>query len=178
MCEGSVAETVGMKVGDVLVQINDVTAHTLTHAEAHDVILEGKCNFTIEVQRYMYTYCSFLACDFKLKICSRGKRQEEETCQLVSYSTNNIHAYFAWVSFLNCHQVESINGENGEIEIYPPEAPVSEPEAGIWQMQPTFSLKVFSRVFLERLQKESDLNITDEEIVQIIQGEQQLAQTE
>lgn len=51
MCEDSVAENVGMKVGDIIVRINDTNASDLTHAEAHDIILLGKCKFTITVQR-------------------------------------------------------------------------------------------------------------------------------
>ncbi|XP_055714911.1 titin-like isoform X2 [Phlebotomus papatasi] len=49
--EGSLAATVGMKVGDIVVRINDTPASNLSHLEAHNVLLAAGNNFMLGVLR-------------------------------------------------------------------------------------------------------------------------------
>ncbi|KAF2901929.1 hypothetical protein ILUMI_04253 [Ignelater luminosus] len=49
--EGSIAENVGLQVGDIAVKINDYNVEKLTHAEAHDVILNAGQEFILAVRR-------------------------------------------------------------------------------------------------------------------------------
>uniref|UniRef100_A0A1B0DN69 Uncharacterized protein n=1 Tax=Phlebotomus papatasi TaxID=29031 RepID=A0A1B0DN69_PHLPP len=49
--EGSLAATVGMKVGDIVVRINDTPASNLSHLDAHNVLLAAGNNFMLGVLR-------------------------------------------------------------------------------------------------------------------------------
>ena len=51
MTEGSIAELAGMKVGDVIVRINDDAASQLSHNDAHEVISHCGNNFFFGVMR-------------------------------------------------------------------------------------------------------------------------------
>lgn len=49
--EGSVAEESGMRVGDVVVRINDIPTIPLSHQEAHEVLTKAGNNFVVGVLR-------------------------------------------------------------------------------------------------------------------------------
>lgn len=51
MREGSIAEEAGLKVGDVVVRINDTPTSSLSHSEAHEVIMECANTFVLGVLR-------------------------------------------------------------------------------------------------------------------------------
>lgn len=51
--EGSVAEEAGMRVGDVVVRINDIPTIPLSHQEAHEVLTKAGNNFCVGVLRYV-----------------------------------------------------------------------------------------------------------------------------
>lgn len=52
--EGSIAENVGLKAGDVVLKINDYNVEKLTHEEAHDVIFNAGQEFILAVHRSVY----------------------------------------------------------------------------------------------------------------------------
>ncbi|XP_011144383.2 uncharacterized protein LOC105186101 isoform X1 [Harpegnathos saltator] len=49
--EGSLAECMGLKVGDVVVRLNDQPISCLTHGQAHEALLHAGNNFVLGVQR-------------------------------------------------------------------------------------------------------------------------------
>ncbi|XP_076685571.1 uncharacterized protein LOC143377773 isoform X3 [Andrena cerasifolii] len=49
--EGSLAECMGMKVGDVVVRLNDQPIGSLTHGQAHEELVRAGNNFVLGVQR-------------------------------------------------------------------------------------------------------------------------------
>lgn len=49
--EGSLAECMGLKVGDVVVRLNDQPISNLTHGQAHEALLHAGNNFVLGVQR-------------------------------------------------------------------------------------------------------------------------------
>ncbi|XP_032671029.1 titin [Odontomachus brunneus] len=49
--EGSLAECMGLKVGDVVVRLNDQPISSLTHGQAHEELLHAGNNFILGVQR-------------------------------------------------------------------------------------------------------------------------------
>lgn len=48
---GSLAESVGLRVGDVVVRVNDKPFAGLTHVQAHDVITGSGNQFVLAVRR-------------------------------------------------------------------------------------------------------------------------------
>lgn len=51
MREGTIAEEAGLKVGDVIVRINDTPTSNLSHSEAHEIIMECANTFVLGVLR-------------------------------------------------------------------------------------------------------------------------------
>ncbi|XP_015121886.1 proton channel OtopLc isoform X2 [Diachasma alloeum] len=51
VAEGSLAECMGLKVGDVVVRLNDDPVSKLTHGEAHESLVQAGNNFTLVVHR-------------------------------------------------------------------------------------------------------------------------------
>lgn len=51
MTEGSLAECMGLKVGDVVVRLNDQPISSLTHGQAHEELMRAGNNFVLGVQR-------------------------------------------------------------------------------------------------------------------------------
>ncbi|XP_071857887.1 uncharacterized protein isoform X4 [Bombus fervidus] len=49
--EGSLAECMGLKVGDVVVRLNDQPIGSLTHGQAHEELIRAGNNFVLGVQR-------------------------------------------------------------------------------------------------------------------------------
>ncbi|XP_037047059.1 uncharacterized protein LOC119081915 isoform X2 [Bradysia coprophila] len=49
--EGTIAEEAGLKVGDVIVRINDTPTSNLSHSEAHEIIMECANTFVLGVLR-------------------------------------------------------------------------------------------------------------------------------
>ncbi|XP_024880261.1 glutamic acid-rich protein-like isoform X2 [Temnothorax curvispinosus] len=49
--EGSLAECMGLKVGDVVVRLNDQSISNLTHGQAHEALVHAGNNFVLAVQR-------------------------------------------------------------------------------------------------------------------------------
>ncbi|XP_033351623.1 probable inactive protein kinase DDB_G0270444 isoform X3 [Bombus vosnesenskii] len=49
--EGSLAECMGLKVGDVVVRLNDQPISSLTHGQAHEELMRAGNNFVLGVQR-------------------------------------------------------------------------------------------------------------------------------
>ncbi|XP_011872990.1 PREDICTED: neurofilament medium polypeptide isoform X3 [Vollenhovia emeryi] len=49
--EGSLAECMGLKVGDVVVRLNDQSISSLTHGQAHEALVHAGNNFVLAVQR-------------------------------------------------------------------------------------------------------------------------------
>ncbi|OAD60511.1 PDZ and LIM domain protein Zasp, partial [Eufriesea mexicana] len=49
--EGSLAECMGIKVGDVVVRLNDQPISNLTHGQAHEELMRAGNNFVLGVQR-------------------------------------------------------------------------------------------------------------------------------
>ncbi|KYQ57591.1 PDZ and LIM domain protein Zasp [Trachymyrmex zeteki] len=49
--EGSLAECMGLKVGDVVVRLNDQSIISLTHGQAHEALVHAGNNFVLGVQR-------------------------------------------------------------------------------------------------------------------------------
>lgn len=49
--EGSLAECMGLKVGDVVVRLNDQSISSLTHGQAHEALVHAGNNFVLGVQR-------------------------------------------------------------------------------------------------------------------------------
>lgn len=49
--EGGLAEKAGLKVGDVIVRINDDSTSCMTHNDAHDIIMRAGNNFFFGVIR-------------------------------------------------------------------------------------------------------------------------------
>lgn len=51
MREASIAEEAGLKVGDVIVRINDAPTSNLSHSEAHEIIMNCANTFVLGVLR-------------------------------------------------------------------------------------------------------------------------------
>ncbi|XP_070167808.1 uncharacterized protein [Polyergus mexicanus] len=49
--EGSLAECMGLKVGDIVVRLNDQPISSLTHGQAHEALMHAGNNFILAVQR-------------------------------------------------------------------------------------------------------------------------------
>lgn len=49
--ESGLAECMGLKVGDVVVRLNDQPISSLTHGQAHEELLHAGNNFVLGVQR-------------------------------------------------------------------------------------------------------------------------------
>lgn len=49
--EGSLAECMGLKVGDVIVRLNDQPVSSLTHGQAHEELMHAGNNFVLAIQR-------------------------------------------------------------------------------------------------------------------------------
>ncbi|XP_076246685.1 uncharacterized protein LOC143186793 isoform X2 [Calliopsis andreniformis] len=49
--EGSLAECMGLKVGDIVVRLNDQPISALTHGQAHEELMRAGNNFVLAVQR-------------------------------------------------------------------------------------------------------------------------------
>ncbi|XP_078039870.1 uncharacterized protein LOC144471574 isoform X2 [Augochlora pura] len=49
--EGSLAECMGLKVGDVVVRLNDQAIGSLTHGQAHEEVVRAGNNFVLGIQR-------------------------------------------------------------------------------------------------------------------------------
>ena len=50
--EESLAECMGMKVGDVILRLNDKSISDMTHGQAHEALTLAGNNFVITVQRF------------------------------------------------------------------------------------------------------------------------------
>ena len=51
VAEGSLAECMGLEVGDVIVRLNDQPISSLTHGQAHEELLHAGNNFVLGVKR-------------------------------------------------------------------------------------------------------------------------------
>ena len=51
MTKDSIAEIAGLKLGDVIVRVNDTPTSNLSHSEAHEIIMECGNNFMLGVLR-------------------------------------------------------------------------------------------------------------------------------
>lgn len=51
MNPGSLAENVGLRVGDVVVRVNDTPFSGLTHVQAHDIITKAGNEFILAIRR-------------------------------------------------------------------------------------------------------------------------------
>ncbi|KAL6422012.1 hypothetical protein ACFW04_010838 [Cataglyphis niger] len=49
--EGSLAECMGLKIGDIVVRLNDQPISSLTHGQAHEALVHAGNNFILAVQR-------------------------------------------------------------------------------------------------------------------------------
>ncbi|KAL6260591.1 hypothetical protein P5V15_008112 [Pogonomyrmex californicus] len=49
--EESLAECMGLKVGDIVVRLNDQSISSLTHGQAHEALVHAGNNFVLGIQR-------------------------------------------------------------------------------------------------------------------------------
>lgn len=54
MQEGSLAESAGLMVGDVVVRINNSSTSGLTHVDAHNLINQAGCDFFMAIRRQVF----------------------------------------------------------------------------------------------------------------------------
>nr|XP_012216264.1 PREDICTED: uncharacterized protein LOC105668449 isoform X1 [Linepithema humile]XP_012216266.1 PREDICTED: uncharacterized protein LOC105668449 isoform X1 [Linepithema humile] len=152
--EGSLAECMGLKIGDVIVRLNDQPISSLTHGQAHEELMHAGNNFILAIQR------------------------EEETRKAAeAISEENIVPYKIALADLPPVFPEEILKEETVIERYEEEKTVDEHTAPL-------SAEEELRREEEKLAEEKPVdanseivpnkNLTDDEIAQLILEEEEL----
>ncbi|KAG7199074.1 hypothetical protein KM043_017974 [Ampulex compressa] len=146
--EGSLAECMGLKVGDVVVRLNDESVSILTHGQAHEALIRAGNNFVLGI-----------------------KRQEDPLKAFEALSEDNIVPYKIPLSELAPVFPEQILKEETVIERQEEESikqvTVVENEVSQEEQLPEKSKDVNSEVVPNQ-------NLTDEEIAQLILEEEEL----
>ncbi|XP_026827872.1 uncharacterized protein LOC105275765 [Ooceraea biroi] len=156
--EGSLAECMGLKVGDVIVRLNDQPISNLTHGQAHEELMHAGNNFVLGVQR-----------------------EEEVRKAAEAISEENIVPYKIALADLPPVFPEQILKEETVIERYKEEKTVVEQTAPL-------SAEDEIRQEEEKLAEEKPVdanseivpnkNLTDDEIAQLILEEEELLSNE
>ncbi|KMQ96183.1 pdz and lim domain protein 1 [Lasius niger] len=149
--EGSLAECMGLKVGDVVVRLNDQPISSLTHGQAHEALVHAGNNFVLAVQR-----------------------EEEARKAVEAISEENIVPYKIALADLPPVFPEQILKEETVIERYEEEKTVVEPLSVEDEVRREEEKLAEEKPVDADSEIVPNKNLTDDEIAQLILEEEEL----
>ncbi|XP_011690046.1 PREDICTED: uncharacterized protein LOC105451362 isoform X2 [Wasmannia auropunctata] len=149
--EESLAECMGLKVGDVVVRLNDQPIGGLTHGQAHEALVHAGNNFVLGVQR-----------------------EEEARKAVEAISEENIVPYKIALADLPPVFPEQILKEETVIERYEEENTVVEPLSAEDEIRQEEEKLAEEKPVDANSEIVSNKNLTDDEIAQLILEEEEL----
>ncbi|XP_072765025.1 uncharacterized protein [Anoplolepis gracilipes] len=149
--EGSLAECMGLKVGDVVVRLNDQPISNLTHGQAHEAIVHAGNNFVLAVQR-----------------------EEEARKAVEAISEENIVPYKIALADLPPVFPEQILKEETVIERYEEEKTVVESLSAEEEVKREEEKLAEEKPVDANSELVPNKNLTDDEIAQLILEEEEL----
>ncbi|XP_011169573.2 uncharacterized protein LOC105202662 isoform X1 [Solenopsis invicta] len=149
--EGSLAECMGLKVGDVVVRLNDQSISSLTHGQAHEALVHAGNNFVLGVQR-----------------------EEEARKAAEAISEENIVPYKIALADLPPVFPEQILKEETVIERYEEENTAVEPLSAEDEIRQEEVKLAEEKPVDANSEIVSNKNLTDDEIAQLILEEEEL----
>ncbi|XP_018392113.1 PREDICTED: trichohyalin-like isoform X2 [Cyphomyrmex costatus] len=149
--EGSLAECMGLKIGDVVVRLNDQSIINLTHGQAHEALVHAGNNFVLGVQR-----------------------KEEAGKAAEAISEENIVPYKIALADLPPVFPEQILKEETVIERYEEENTVVEPLSAEDEIRKEEEKLAEEKPVDVNSEIVANKNLTDDEIAQLILEEEEL----
>ncbi|KAL6422013.1 hypothetical protein ACFW04_010838 [Cataglyphis niger] len=149
--EGSLAECMGLKIGDIVVRLNDQPISSLTHGQAHEALVHAGNNFILAVQR-----------------------EEEARKAVEAISEENIVPYKIALTDLPPVFPEQILKEETVIEQYEEERIVVEPLSAEEEVRREEEKLAEEKPVDANSEIVPNKNLTDDEIAQLILEEEEL----